>query len=118
MCVDVCVVGESGHKAVITNEHRTPPTQTASQPIENLLLPQDFVAANANTAGAGADAKGPGSLEAAHADGDEEDAKFYESVLPDGWDVGADGKFVDVTTGEAETERPTRSTGWTPWRLF
>lgn len=111
LCRGVCVGRPgSGSPTTTLNTH----TQTASQPIESLLLPQDFAGG-----GAGADAKGPGSLEAGHADGgDEEDEKFYESALPDGWDVGVDGKFVDVTTAVTTEERPTRSTGWTPWRLF
>ncbi len=98
--------------------HGTPThAQTAAQPLESLLLPADFDAAiNA----AGARPAPSDDLESAKAELDdeaEEEEVWCDSVLPDGWDVGKDGKFVDVTGLQEEAERPTRSTGWTPWRF-
>lgn len=91
--------------------HERPPTrQTAAQPLESLLLPADFIASvGGNNKGDDGD-----HLESARDRRSEED---YEAVLPDGWEKGINGKYVDVTAMKEQEERPMQSTGWTPWRF-
>ena len=102
------------HSSHHTHNEQTKP-QTATQPIQSLLLPQDFVASNADAT-------------TTNADDDDDDADIedgeakVESALPDGWEKGVmqDGRegYVSMTSLREQAERPTRAASWTPWRFY